>query len=791
LFLRRVSPYCSSTRKTPVLAIPAFAALLIVCFLTIFTSGCGSINAGPTAANSKTIAPQIQVAISPASSTLNAGAKLQFTAIVQGTGNTAVTWLASAGSIGNDGSFVAPAVGDETQIVVTATSVADTTQHASGQVTVQPGPHLAISTSSLNKGKVNQPYSASLSAAGGAPPYQWMISSGSLPPGITLEATTGTVAGTPTKAGNFSFATKVIDSTSNSATQSIAMAVASGSSNNNNATFDGPAELPRVHLKSKLSDTPAPGSTISVSATGDLQSALDSANCGDTIELQAGATFDGGHVTFPAKSCDDGHWIIVRTSAPDASLPPEGTRMTPCFAGIASLPGRPKFSCTSMMKLLATISYTGTGDGPIVFADGANHYRLLGLEITRDTANGKSVTALVAPDVGSAMSKIVLDRLYIHGTAKDETRRGVALSGATSISVQDSYLSDLHCNSPGTCVDSQAVSGGIGDLASGPYKITNNFLEAAGENILFGGGKATQTPTDIEVTRNHLFKPLIWMAGHSGFLVNAIVKNHFELKNAQRVLFDSNILENDWGGFSQYGASILITPKNQDIADNSVCSACQVTDVTIRNVTISHVAGAFVIGNVMTPAGGVPQAGKRYSIHDVIVDDLDGDTYGGHGTFAEVTTVAEPLLSSLQINHVTAFPNHTMFNIGGPNTVQMPGFVFQNSIVGAGEAPVWSTGNGGSSNCAYYDVPVKTINLCFSGYVFFHNAILGSPYPASSWPSGNIFQSTVTMGFVNFNDGKGGDYHLLPSSPGFGAATDGSNLGANIDAVLAAINGVQ
>lgn len=791
MFLRRVSPYCSSTRKTPVLTLPAFAGLSIVGFLTLFALGCGSINSGQTTAKSGTIAPDIQVAISPASSTLSPGAKLQFSAIVQGTANTAVTWLASEGSIADDGSFVAPAVSGETQITVTATSVVDATQHATGHVIVQPKTRLAISTSSLNKGKVNQSYSANLSAAGGTPPYQWMISSGSLPPGITLQATTGTVTGTPTQAGTFSFTTKVTDATSNSATQSIALAVASVSNNNGNGNFDGPAELPRVHVNSKLSDTPAPGSTISVSATGDLQGALDAANCGDTIELQAGATFDGGHVTFPAKSCDDGHWIVVRTSAPDSSLPPEGTRMTPCFAGVASLPGRPKLSCASTKKLLATISYTGTGDGPIVFASGANHYRLLGLEITRDAGDGKSVTALVAPDVGGAMSQIVLDRLYIHGTPKDETRRGVALSGATSVSVQDSYLSDLHCNSGGTCVDSQAVSGGIGDLASGPYKITDNFLEAAGENILFGGGAATQTPADIEITRNHLFKPLIWMAGQSGFVLSAIVKNHFELKNAQRVLFDSNILENDWGGFSQYGASILITPKNQDIGDTSVCPACQVTDVTVRNVTISHVAGAFVIGNVMTSAGGAPQAGKRYSIHDVIVDDLDGDTYGGHGTFAEVTTVADPLLSGLQINHVTAFPNHTMFNIGGPNTVQMPGFVFENSIVGAGEAPVWSTGKDGSSNCAYYDVPVKTINLCFSGYVFSHNAILGSPYPASSWPSGNFFYSTVTMGFANFNDGKGGDYHLLASSPGFAAATDGSNLGANIDKVLAAINGVQ
>src|SRR5512141_1421658 len=96
--------------------------------------------------------------------------------------------------------------------------------------------------------------------------------------------------------------------------------------------FDGPAELPRVQVKSSLDGTPAPGHTRLVKTGEDLQQALDSAKCGDTLKLEAGATFQG-IFRVPNKPCDDGHWIIVRTSAPDESLPPEGTRMTPCYAG--------------------------------------------------------------------------------------------------------------------------------------------------------------------------------------------------------------------------------------------------------------------------------------------------------------------------------------------------------------------------------------------------------------------------------------------------------------------------
>src|SRR6266571_4241328 len=79
---------------------------------------------------------------------------------------------------------------------------------------------------------------------------------------------------------------------------------------------------------------------------------------------------------------------------------------------------------------------------------------------------------------------------------------------------------------------------------------------------------AAATPTDIEIRGNHFFKPMSWKPGEPGFVGGAsgrpfIVKNLFELKNAQRVLLEGNLLENCWGGFSQNGYAVLLTPKNQ------------------------------------------------------------------------------------------------------------------------------------------------------------------------------------------------------------------------------------
>src|ERR1019366_5115122 len=309
---------------------------------------------------------------------------------------------------------------------------------------------------------------------------------------------------------------------------------------------DVPAELPRVRVASSLRDTPAPGKVIAVRAGEDASRAVSQASCGDTIELQAGATF--GELSLPEKKCDDSHWIIIRTSAPDSKLPPEGTRLTPCYAGVTSLPARPSFRCASTENVLAKIEFDAKGGvGPVHIATGANHYRLIGLEITR-AVSPAVIYHLIGPVKGAA-DHLIFDHMWIHGTAQNETVRGVMLSHIRYAAIVDSYFSDFHCVAKtGACVDSQAIAGGLGDDPMGPFKISNNYLEAAGECILIGGGPATTTPADIEIRRNHFFKPMIWMRGQPGFVGGIdgnpfIVKNLFELKNAQRVLFEDNILE--------------------------------------------------------------------------------------------------------------------------------------------------------------------------------------------------------------------------------------------------------
>jgi len=735
-----------------------------------------------------------KVSLSPSTVTMSAGAKQQFSATLTSTSKTAVTWHASAGTISSTGLFTAPLVTSSSTLTVSATSVENLSGIGVSQVTVVPLAKLAFSIHSLPAGMAGTPYSATLPVTGGITPYQWRITGGFLPQGLALDKASGVISGLTPQTGTFAFTTSVTDTSSTSVSAPFTLAISPSTTGN----FDGPAELPRIYVQSALAATPAPGNVISVARGGDLQQALNSATCGDTITLQAGAVFTGAF-RFPAQTCDDAHWITVRTSAPDSSLPPEGTRISPCYAGVTSLPGRPSLNCTVTNNVLAKVQSSATGSGPITLENGASHYRFLGLEITRTPSTGVVYNLVVN---NGAADHVIFDRSWLHGTAQDETVRGIMLSGTRYAAVVDSYFSDFHCVAiTGTCLDSQAIAGGLGDLAAGPFKIVDNFLESAGENILMGGGKATTTPTDIEIRQNHMFKPMTWMRGQPGYVGGVdghpfIVKNLLELKNAQRVLIEGNIMEDAWGGFSQAGAAVLLTPKNQAGANGTnLCPVCQLTDVTLRYGTISHVGSGLVVGSGRSDNGGIPSASGRYSIHDLIVDDIDAVKYSGHGDLAQIAMgIGCPTLNNIVIDHVTAFPPNFLLIFGDAVTnPKMDRFTFTNSLVNSGLPPFLSTG-GGATNCAYQKPPLSILQACFASSTFTRNALIApaSKFPPSTFPAGNYFPASESaVEFANYNQGNGGDYHLQSSSPYKNAGSDGKDLGAAVDAVKSAIAGVE
>jgi hypothetical protein len=84
---------------------------------------------------------------------------------------------------------------------------------------------VTITTTSLPDGTLGAPYSASLSLSGGRPFYRWVVSSGNLPPGLSLDQLAGTIRGIPGAAGTFNFRMRVTDAAGDSDTQPLSIAV--------------------------------------------------------------------------------------------------------------------------------------------------------------------------------------------------------------------------------------------------------------------------------------------------------------------------------------------------------------------------------------------------------------------------------------------------------------------------------------------------------------------------------------------------------------------------------------
>lgn len=485
----------------------------------------------------------------------------------------------------------------------------------------------------------------------------------------------------------------------------------------------------------------AAAATINVHAGDNLQTALNAAQPGDVLMLQAGATFIGNFV-LPVKV--GATYITVRSATTDDLLPETGRRIAPDYVALL-----PKIRSANTAPALRA-------------AAGAHHWRLQFLEFPATQLGAGEILRLgegssPQTSLSQVPYEIEVDRVYIHGDAVYGQKRGIALnSGITTIS--NSYIAGI--KSMGQ--DSQAIAGWNGP---GPYTIQNNYLEAAGENLLLGGsdpaipGLVTQ---NVTFRYNYLSKPMAWRG--EGWQV----KNLFELKNARHVLVEYNVFENNWDN-AQPGYAILFTPRNQD----GGCPWCVVEDITFQyNIVRNSPSGINLSGydypnrtaqtnNVRIRQNlfyGLTQAlgGAGWFMligdgpRDIVVDhntvDFDGTTalyaYGG-------TAAAPAVISGFQFTNNAV--RHNQYGINGAN---------------------FSWGN-------------STIAGYFSGGSVAGNWLQSGT--ADRYPAGNLFSGTFASAF---SDQPQRDYRPSAGSVLLGAASDGTNIGADVAALTSGLTGV-
>jgi hypothetical protein len=491
-----------------------------------------------------------------------------------------------------------------------------------------------------------------------------------------------------------------------------------------------PPTPPRAFIDTSY--RPPSGRTIPVGKGGDLQAALKAAQPGDVLVLEPGAVFQG-NFSLPKKSGTE--WIVVRSGAPDGTFPRPGTRVTPDIAPL-------------MPKLVSPNS------NPAVYTEpGAHNYRFIGVEFTiaSSVKDVYSIVALGGEQTSDADTPrdLVLDRCYVHGQPQTMTRRGVLLNGASS-AVIDSHVSEIHAAG----ADSQAI---LGYNGPGPFKIVNNFLEGAAENIMFGGADPKiqgLVPSDIEIRRNHLFKPLTWFPGDQTFAgVQWTVKNLLELKNAQRVLIEGNLLENN------SGPALLLTPRNQEGAAHwSV-----VQDVLFQSNMIKNTATGFV--GQTTDDGRQSQPMKRIAI----VNNL----WHVSRTFFGMTSGRRGVLEDLLIDHNTAAPcGYSAYFFEADIAPALIRFRLTNNLVGFGSFGVqFPTADEGFAKVAPSAIIARNALLNIVD-------VADKQGPLRNVPSGvnqAMYRSFATPAAAGFNSNG----TLTEKSPMRRAGTDGKDIGVD------------
>jgi hypothetical protein len=484
------------------------------------------------------------------------------------------------------------------------------------------------------------------------------------------------------------------------------------------------------------------GTTYTVTASDNLQTAINNASLGDEIVIDAGTTWTGP-ITLPDKGAGS-DFILIRSA--NLSSLTAGVRVGPSDA-------------SNMAKIEAGNS---TNEYAIACATNAHHYWFAGIEICQNV--GVATYNLIDQNIDNHHMRY--DRCYIH--ADDAYThycvRGGNFSGV-NIAVFDSYLYGFWANGQ----DTQAFWATKGDT----FLIHNCQLTAAGESIMFGGTNGyaeDEMPSDITITKNYFFKPLSWQHGMPTWDgVTRTQKNHLELKLGIRVLIECNDFINWWLGDAGQRYAIVFKSTNQGPAKTEPYAVTK--HITFRYNYLQGLGGGIQFA---TTGGSTPTSDALVE-HNLLVDMALSQDWSQPGR-------SEPSVPRIiQILHIhpnvtirnnTAFMKRANDSTGlwvdtGPQT----NFKFNDNILSQGVYGIL-----GSSRAANTVLTELLPTAEFKNNIFIDGPLssLVSPAENTSFPA-----SIAAVGFENYIEAGGGDYSLAAGSAYKGAGSDGNDPGVN------------
>jgi hypothetical protein len=481
------------------------------------------------------------------------------------------------------------------------------------------------------------------------------------------------------------------------------------------------------------------GATVNVGSNpGALQAAIsaainsDGTHKGNTLVCPAGVTYHA--VTLP-RTTGSG-WTCIRSGS--TRLPPPGTRVAPSDAG-------------AMFQIQSS---GAVNQARIMFVPNTTSgWRFIGMEGTNPNDN---FTYALIEIFGHRMS---FEQCFLHARPTQQMRRAIFAARAQDLQFWDSWISE--CKEVGS--DSQTIY----TRTCRRVHIENCELQAASENILIDDQGSALPSQDVTVKRNHLFKPLTWRQYLPNRSVNPIwdrmnwnIKNLFEVKWCQRLLFEGNLCENNWQA-SQDGSALLVNGHNIQSDPTVVCE-----DIMFRHNTIIN-STAFMSLNTFWP----PNPPRRIAVLNnlaigivargfMLLHRLE-DVSVEHNTIVPVDLVGLPI----------EFSPRCAFYLGLDAPGYFPRLTLKNNVVGASE---------------YSIIPHNTdvaLDRWIPDRSFRLNAIFGRSGQASL--TGVRYYASPTAAGINPTSGV-----LTPGSPLIKAASDGTDMGVIFPQLKAAQSGV-
>ncbi len=482
---------------------------------------------------------------------------------------------------------------------------------------------------------------------------------------------------------------------------------------------------------------------INVNVGGNLQNALNSAQPGDTVRIDPAGTFTAGY-EIPVTASNATQEIVVESMANASNFPNQYSRVNP----------------SSHSAFMPKIRGPGSNTTPLNAGNYTHHWRFQFIEF-QTTSNVSSIVAFgTSGSEQNTLDKVPrymhMDRCIVRATSiTPDVGRGVFLNSRYS-DIKNCWIGSIKKVGQ----DAQAIMGINGP---GDYLIENNYLEAAGENIMFGGGDpgiVGLNPQNIIIRRNYFYKPLVWKTQGSE---SWNVKNLFELKVGKYVTLEDNYLENCWHG-EQQGVAIVLKSTNQDGGH----TAAETAFVTVRRNVIRNMGGATnIAGNPERWRNGVEF--PAVLAHDITFENnlfYDITWNEGWGRVIHVSKVNNAHFRHNTFVTVPDQSNGLAFFSETPVVDVFQGFIFNDNY---GERGLYGIkgSDSGEGNVALADY---TQNPQVQ-----RNIVVGAP----SWqyPSGNFYPATT--GAVGFENYAGKDYRLASSSAYKGQGAGGKDVGVD------------